>query len=176
MERTGILIDGARLARQSHEIGQKIMALETQAHELAGQPFNLASPKQLGEILFGKLGPLVTIDDQREFIACKTRQFNAAQVGMLVGKGVGTSHQVAQLVRHVDEQLVACLMAERVVDKLEAIKVDEDERAQGPGRAAPSQEPDVLAHVGQAEFAVAMRTLEVAESIEFHSLPGSQPE
>ncbi len=56
MERTGILIDGEQLARQSHEIGQKIMALETQAHELAGQPFNLASPKQLGEILFTKLG------------------------------------------------------------------------------------------------------------------------
>jgi DNA polymerase-1 len=56
MERTGILIDGNTLARQSHEIGQKIMALETQAYELAGQPFNLASPKQLGEILFGKLG------------------------------------------------------------------------------------------------------------------------
>jgi len=56
MERTGILIDGDTLARQSHEIGQKIMALEAQAYELAGQPFNLASPKQLGEILFGKLG------------------------------------------------------------------------------------------------------------------------
>ncbi len=56
MERTGILIDGEMLARQSHEIGQKILALETQAYELAGQPFNLASPKQLGEILFGKLG------------------------------------------------------------------------------------------------------------------------
>jgi DNA polymerase-1 len=56
MERTGILIDGEQLARQSHEIGQKIMALETQAQELAGQPFNLASPKQLGEILFTKLG------------------------------------------------------------------------------------------------------------------------
>ncbi len=55
MERTGILIDGDQLARQSHEIGQKIMALETQAYELAGQPFNLASPKQLGEILFEKL-------------------------------------------------------------------------------------------------------------------------
>ena len=56
MERTGILIDGDVLARQSHEIGQKIMALEAKAHELAGQPFNLASPKQLGEILFTKLG------------------------------------------------------------------------------------------------------------------------
>ena len=56
MERNGVLIDGAQLARQSHEMGQKIMALEAQAYELAGQPFNLASPKQLGEILFGKLG------------------------------------------------------------------------------------------------------------------------
>jgi len=56
MERTGILIDGAQLARQSHEIGRKIMALEAQACELAGQPFNLASPKQLADILFEKLG------------------------------------------------------------------------------------------------------------------------
>ncbi len=56
MERTGILIDAATLARQSHEIGRKIMALEAQACELAGQPFNLASPKQLADILFEKLG------------------------------------------------------------------------------------------------------------------------
>ena len=56
MERTGILVDGTLLASQSHEIGKKIMALEAQAHDLAGQPFNLASPKQLGEILFEKLG------------------------------------------------------------------------------------------------------------------------
>ena len=56
MERNGILIDAAILGRQSHEIGQKIMALETQAYELAGQPFNLSSPRQLAEILFEKLG------------------------------------------------------------------------------------------------------------------------
>jgi DNA polymerase-1 len=56
MERTGILIDSSAMARQSHEIGQKIMALEAQAYELAGQPFNLASPKQLAEILFEKQG------------------------------------------------------------------------------------------------------------------------
>ena len=56
MERTGILIDAATLTRQSHEIGRKIMALEAQACELAGQPFNLASPKQLADILFEKLG------------------------------------------------------------------------------------------------------------------------
>jgi len=56
IERNGILIDSAILARQSHEIGQKILALETQAYELAGQPFNLASPKQLADILFEKQG------------------------------------------------------------------------------------------------------------------------
>ncbi|MBS1196531.1 MAG: polymerase [Proteobacteria bacterium] len=56
MERNGVLIDSVALGRQSHELGQKIMALETRAHELAGQPFNLASPKQLAEILFEKQG------------------------------------------------------------------------------------------------------------------------
>ena len=56
MERNGVLIDSTKLARQSHELGEKIMAIEKQAFELAGQPFNLASPKQLQEILFDKLG------------------------------------------------------------------------------------------------------------------------
>ena len=56
MERTGVLIDGALLQAQSHELGHKLHALEQQAHALAGQPFNLGSPKQLQEILFDKLG------------------------------------------------------------------------------------------------------------------------
>jgi DNA polymerase-1 len=56
IERNGVLIDQAMLNRQSNEIGMKLMDLEKQAFELAGQPFNLASPKQLQEILFGKLG------------------------------------------------------------------------------------------------------------------------
>ena len=56
IERNGVLVDGQMLNRQSHEIGQKLMELEKQAYELAGQPFNLGSPKQLQEILFGKLG------------------------------------------------------------------------------------------------------------------------
>jgi DNA polymerase-1 len=42
--------------RQSHELGQRIIQLETEAYEIAGQPFNLGSPKQLGEIFFDKLG------------------------------------------------------------------------------------------------------------------------
>jgi DNA polymerase I len=56
MERNGVLIDANMLNSQSNEIGMKLIALEQQAYELAGQPFNLGSPKQLQEILFGKLG------------------------------------------------------------------------------------------------------------------------
>jgi DNA polymerase-1 len=56
IERNGVLIDRVMLASQSNEIGNKLIALENQAYELAGQPFNLASPKQLQEILFDKLG------------------------------------------------------------------------------------------------------------------------
>jgi DNA polymerase-1 len=56
IERNGVLIDPDKLRQQSHELGQRMMALEQEAYELAGQPFNLGSPKQIGEILFGKLG------------------------------------------------------------------------------------------------------------------------
>jgi DNA polymerase I len=56
IERTGVLIDPARLAAQSQQLAERMLALERDAYELAGQPFNLGSPKQIGEILFGKLG------------------------------------------------------------------------------------------------------------------------
>ncbi len=56
IERNGVLIDAPLLAAQSHELGQRIVQLEAEAYEIAGQPFNLASPKQLGEIFFDKLG------------------------------------------------------------------------------------------------------------------------
>lgn len=56
IERNGVLIDRDMLNIQSNEIGTKLVVLENQAYELAGQPFNLASPKQLQEILFDKLG------------------------------------------------------------------------------------------------------------------------
>ncbi|MCW8164540.1 DNA polymerase I [Verminephrobacter aporrectodeae subsp. tuberculatae] len=56
IERNGVLIDAPTLAGQSHELGQRILQLETEAYALAGQPFNLSSPKQLGEIFFDKLG------------------------------------------------------------------------------------------------------------------------
>jgi DNA polymerase-1 len=56
IERHGVCIDTAALQAQSGELAARLVALEAKAHEIAGQPFNLGSPKQLGEILFGKLG------------------------------------------------------------------------------------------------------------------------
>jgi len=56
MERHGVLIDPARLAAQSRQLAERMVALEQDAYEIAGQPFNMASPKQVGEILFNKLG------------------------------------------------------------------------------------------------------------------------
>jgi DNA polymerase-1 len=56
IERVGVLIDTAQLAAQSQELAERMAALEQEAFAIAGQPFNLGSPKQIGEILFGKLG------------------------------------------------------------------------------------------------------------------------
>ena len=56
LERTGALVDAKLLQVQSRELGEKLREIEGRAHELAGQPFNLGSPKQLQEILFDKLG------------------------------------------------------------------------------------------------------------------------
>jgi len=56
IERTGVLIDSALLAAQGQELAERMAALEQEAYDIAGQPFNLGSPKQIGEILFGKLG------------------------------------------------------------------------------------------------------------------------
>ena len=55
IERTGAKVDDTLLFQQSQELSERLAALETQAWDLAGQEFNLASPKQLGEILFTKL-------------------------------------------------------------------------------------------------------------------------
>ena len=55
IERTGALVDDTLLFQQSQELAERLAELETQAWDLAGQQFNLASPKQLGEILFEKL-------------------------------------------------------------------------------------------------------------------------
>jgi DNA polymerase-1 len=55
MEHTGVLIDTFMLARQSQELARRMREIEQQAHEAAGGPFNVASPKQLQEILFERL-------------------------------------------------------------------------------------------------------------------------
>lgn len=56
MEETGVLVDREELARLSQTFAEKMDSLEHEIHELAGEPFSIGSPKQLGEILFGKLG------------------------------------------------------------------------------------------------------------------------
>ncbi len=56
IERHGVLIDSELLARQSRDLAERMLAMEQEAYELAGQPFNMGSPKQIGEILFGRLG------------------------------------------------------------------------------------------------------------------------
>ena len=56
MEREGIKVDRARLAKLSEEFAKEIARLEGEIHEVAGQEFTVGSPKQLGDILFDKLG------------------------------------------------------------------------------------------------------------------------
>ncbi|WP_017734690.1 DNA polymerase I [Pseudomonas sp. CBZ-4] len=56
IERQGALVDAALLGVQSVELGDKMVELERQAYEIAGEEFNLGSPKQLGAILYEKLG------------------------------------------------------------------------------------------------------------------------
>ena len=56
MEQTGVLVDEQMLSEQSTELALNIKSLEAQAHEVAGQPFNLGSPKQIQDILYDKLG------------------------------------------------------------------------------------------------------------------------
>ena len=55
MEETGVLVDRKMLSVQSAELAKKMVKLEAKAHELAGHPFNLGSPKQLQQILFEQL-------------------------------------------------------------------------------------------------------------------------
>jgi DNA polymerase-1 len=56
LERQGALVDSQLLAKQSKELGERLLEVEASAHTLAGGPFNLGSPKQLQEILFERLG------------------------------------------------------------------------------------------------------------------------
>ncbi len=56
MELEGVKVDADRLRMLGHEFSLKMVDLEARAHELAGRPFNLGSPKQIGDILFGEMG------------------------------------------------------------------------------------------------------------------------
>ena len=56
IERHGVLIDPLALATQSQQLGERMVRLEQEAYALAGQPFNMGSPKQIGEVLFKQLG------------------------------------------------------------------------------------------------------------------------
>jgi DNA polymerase-1 len=56
MERNGVLLDAAKLQAQSHELGKEMLEKEQKAYDVAGQPFNLNSPKQIQEILFERQG------------------------------------------------------------------------------------------------------------------------
>jgi len=56
MELAGVRIDPTRLKRLSHAFGLRMVELEDKAQALAGRPFNLGSPKQIGDILFGEMG------------------------------------------------------------------------------------------------------------------------
>jgi len=56
MENAGIRVDPDRLRQLSHEFSMRMTELEAQAHELAGHPFNLGSPKQVGDVLYGEMG------------------------------------------------------------------------------------------------------------------------
>jgi len=55
MERNGIRIDSGLLAKQGQQVGKRLLELESEIHQLAGQPFNIQSPKQIAEILFVQL-------------------------------------------------------------------------------------------------------------------------
>ena len=88
MENEGIKVDRAVLARLSADFEQKKCALEAEAHEIVGRHFNLASPKQLGEILFDDLG----------LPGGKKTKTGAWQTGAGVLEGLANAHALPKLV------------------------------------------------------------------------------
>ena len=88
MENEGIKVDRAVLARLSADFEQKKCALEAEAHKIVGRPFNLASPKQLGEILFDDLG----------LSGGKKTKTGAWQTGAGVLEGLASVHALPKLV------------------------------------------------------------------------------
>ncbi len=94
MEMAGVRVDAAVLARMSNVFAQRMAGLEAEIQEIAGQPFNVGSPKQLGEILFdqmgvpggskGKAGAYSTGADVLEDITTMEDQPQAAQLAARV--------------------------------------------------------------------------------------------
>lgn len=105
MERNGVLIDRQKLAELSHQFGSRMLELESQAYELAGQPFNLNSPKQLQEILFGRLG-------------ISTKGVRKTPSG-----GYSTDESVLEMLA-LDHPLPKCLLEYRGLAKLKSTYTD----------------------------------------------------
>jgi DNA polymerase-1 len=104
IEQQGALVDANLLGLQSQELGEKLVALERQAFEIAGEEFNLASPKQLGVILYEKLGlPVLS----------KTAKGQAS-----------TAEAVLQELADQDHELPKVLMQYRSLSKLKSTYTD----------------------------------------------------
>jgi DNA polymerase-1 len=88
MERAGIRVDREVLSRMSNAFAQKMAGLEAEIHQLAGQPFNVGSPKQLGEILFDKMG----------LAGGKTGKTGAYATGADVLEDLATEHELPRRV------------------------------------------------------------------------------
>ena len=140
MERNGILIDSALLGQQSHELGTALIALENKAHELAGQPFNLNSPKQLADIPF-EARPAGAEEDtvgrplDRRGSALRTRARLPAAEGP-----AGDAHAL-QTEEHLHRQAAA---HDQPADRPRAYQLlagERDHRAVGQFRAEPAEHP-----------------------------------
>jgi DNA polymerase-1 len=105
MERCGVLIDRQKLSELSHLFGSRMLELESHAYELAGQPFNLNSPKQLQEILFGRLG-------------ISTKGVRKTPSG-----GFSTDESVLEMLA-LDHPLPKCLLEYRGLAKLKSTYTD----------------------------------------------------
>ena len=83
MERAGIRVDADALRRMSADFGRRLLALEEEIHRLAGRPFNIGSPKQLGEVLFVEMG----LDSDRKSGKTKALSTGADVLEMLAAQG-----------------------------------------------------------------------------------------
>jgi DNA polymerase-1 len=107
MERTGVLIDAFLLASTPTSSAQKIMALEAQAHEAAGQPFNLGSPKQLARSCSTKLGlPVVKKTAVRHAVDRRGSALRTGR-GLPAAQAAARAPQPGQAQGHLHRQAAA---------------------------------------------------------------------